>query len=51
MSLLRMYRASAASSVDLRASKMNADGVNELQYNFRMNALAGNLPGVKKASW
>jgi hypothetical protein len=21
------------------------------QYNFRMNALAGNLPGVKKASW
>ena len=22
-----------------------------LQYQFRMNALAGNLPGVKKASW
>jgi ribosomal protein S14 len=21
------------------------------QYNFRMNALAGLLPGVKKASW
>ena len=22
-----------------------------LQYNFRMNALSGDLPGVKKASW
>lgn len=22
-----------------------------LQYNFRVNALAGDLPGVKKASW
>jgi ribosomal protein S14 len=22
-----------------------------LQYNFRVNALAGNLPGVKKAQW
>lgn len=22
-----------------------------LQYNFRMNALAGNIPGVKKAAW
>ena len=22
-----------------------------LQYNFRMQALDGNLPGVKKASW
>ena len=21
------------------------------QYNFRMNALAGNIPGVKKAAW
>jgi ribosomal protein S14 len=21
------------------------------QFNFRVNALAGNLPGVKKASW
>lgn len=21
------------------------------QYNFRMNALMGNIPGVKKASW
>lgn len=23
----------------------------QLQYNFRMNALSGDLPGVKKASW
>ena len=22
-----------------------------LQYNFRMNALSGNIPGVKKAAW
>ena len=24
---------------------------NSLQFNFRMQALDGNLPGVKKASW
>lgn len=24
---------------------------NVWQYNFRLQALAGNLPGVKKASW
>lgn len=23
----------------------------QLQYQFRLNALEGNLPGVKKASW
>jgi small subunit ribosomal protein S14 len=26
-------------------------GLTLVQYNFRMEALAGNLPGVKKASW
>lgn len=24
---------------------------NEVQFNFRMEAMAGNLPGVKRASW
>lgn len=29
----------------------NDPGSNKLQFNFRMEAIAGNLPGVKRASW
>ena len=30
---------------------ISGSGANVEQYNFRLQALAGNLPGVKKASW
>lgn len=28
-----------------------AQKADEMQYNFRLQAMAGNLPGVKRASW
>lgn len=33
-----------------QAMEQMADSIS-LQYNFRINALAGQIPGVKKASW
>lgn len=37
-----------------RKNGMRKEGfldANEVQFNFRMEAMAGNLPGVKRASW
>ena len=44
---------------DFRMSRVCANATDSIveatadvkQYQFRMNALEGNLPGVKKASW
>lgn len=35
-----MVKSESATNVDL-----------DVQFQFRLNALAGNIPGVKKASW
>jgi ribosomal protein S14 len=43
----RMARVSCC--VVVRSSGMHADHL--VQFQFRLNALAGNIPGVKKASW
>lgn len=49
--VFRDFRLARVSGFDsrLELSRWLTDAV--LQFQFRMNALAGNLPGVKKASW
>jgi ribosomal protein S14 len=48
--VLRDFRMARVSHCDSDQSEgANTDG--HVQFQFRLNALAGNIPGVKKASW
>jgi hypothetical protein len=53
MSRVRQLAVEAGPEEFSRLEDIDAlDGMlTRIQYNFRMHALEGNIPGVKKASW